>query len=119
MDPIGFGFEMYDAIGRVRFVEAGQDVDSSGALTDTDVDGAFNGPAELSLRLADSAQFRRCFTQQLWRFAEGRAAAPGDERDVDELAEAFARADRRIDDLMLALVSRPNFVLRLPGEAAP
>jgi hypothetical protein len=113
MDTIGFGFESFDTLGRYRTMEAGQPVDSSGALLGTDVDGPFNGPAELSLRLPRSALFRRCFVKQLWRFAEGRSASSADDPELDALAYRFDQLEHRVGDLLVELVGRPNFVLRV------
>ncbi|MBC8133978.1 MAG: DUF1592 domain-containing protein, partial [Deltaproteobacteria bacterium] len=72
MDPIGFGFEHYDGIGRWRDKESGAPVDASGALSGTDVDGPFNGAVELADRLAGSAAVARCYATQWFRFAYGR-----------------------------------------------
>jgi Protein of unknown function (DUF1592)/Protein of unknown function (DUF1588)/Protein of unknown function (DUF1595)/Protein of unknown function (DUF1585)/Protein of unknown function (DUF1587) len=119
IDPPGFGFENFDTIGRHRTTENGRAIDATGSLSNTDVDGAFTGPAELATRLMGSAQFHRCFTQQLLRFAEGRAIEGGDRADIDALAAAFARAGHDIDELLVALVRRPNFVLRKVAEATP
>jgi Protein of unknown function (DUF1588)/Protein of unknown function (DUF1592)/Protein of unknown function (DUF1595)/Protein of unknown function (DUF1585)/Protein of unknown function (DUF1587) len=119
MDPIGFGFEAFDTLGRYRTVDNGEPVDARGELLGTDIDGPFTGPAELSARLARSAQFRRCFVQQLWRFGEGRAAAGGDEGDLAALAAGFEQADHRIGDLVLELIKRPSFILRKAAEVAP
>jgi hypothetical protein len=113
MDPIGFGFEAFDPLGSHRTEEAGQPIDSSGALVGTDVDGPFDGPAELSLRLPRSAIFRRCFVKQLWRFAEGRDASAADDAELDGLAYRFDQLDHRLGDLLVELAARPNFVLRV------
>ena len=78
----------------------------------TDVDGPFTGPAELAERLLGSAQFRRCFVKQLYRFGEGRPSSRGDDREIDYLASLFERAEHRIDELFVRLVRRPAFVLR-------
>jgi hypothetical protein len=112
MDPIGFGFESFDTLGRFRTMDNGQPVDSSGELIGTDIDGPFNGPAELSERLPRSAIFRRCFVRQLWRFAEGRAAEGKDDPEIDGLAWRFEQAEHRIGELLVALVARPTFVWR-------
>ena len=45
IDPLGFGFENFDAIGRYRTKEGAHDVDASGEVVGTDVDGPFIGPA--------------------------------------------------------------------------
>jgi hypothetical protein len=112
MDPLGFGLEEFDLLGRYRTKEGEQPIDASGEIVNTDVDGPFTGPAELSRRLMKSGEFRRCFVKQLWRFAEARAAGDGDDQEIDALAGLFERADHRIDDLLVALVRKPTFILR-------
>jgi hypothetical protein len=55
LDPIGLGFENYDAIGRYRETENGKMVDATGELAGTTgSDGAFRGAAELGARLGPS-----------------------------------------------------------------
>ena len=46
--------EDMDGIGRFRTKENGLPVDSSGALTGTDVDGPFEGPADLAAKVSQS-----------------------------------------------------------------
>ena len=120
MDPLGFGFEQFDALGRFRTSEGRQAVDARGEIVGTDVDGPFTGPAELAQALARSPRFHRCFAQQLWRFAEGRAVEDADGPEISLLADAFAAKGNRIDELVVAMVRKRTFVLRrapLAGEA--
>src|SRR5262249_1379468 len=59
MDPIGVGFEHFDAVGLWRDEENGAPIDDSGEVVQTtDLDGAFHGAVELSARLAQSEQVR-------------------------------------------------------------
>lgn len=70
LDPIGFGFEHYDGIGRFREMDNGVRVNAEGELRATlDADGAFEGAIELSERLAGSADVHACITRQLLRRA--------------------------------------------------
>jgi hypothetical protein len=120
IDPLGFGFEQFDAVGRYRTTENNQPVDARGEIVATDVNGSFVGPAELAARLVQSAQFRRCFVQQAYRFSEGRSVDHRDDREIDYLASLFEKADHRLDELFVRLVRRPSFVLRqLAVEATP
>jgi len=53
MDPIGFGFENFDAVGRYRKIDNGASIDTSGEVFHTaDIDGKFIGVAELGKKLA-------------------------------------------------------------------
>lgn len=112
MDPLGFGLEEFDLLGRYRTKEGDAPIDAAGEIVATDVDGAFTGPAELATRLMGSAQFRRCFVQQLWRFAEARPAGGADQAEIAALAGKFEGAQHRIDELLVALVRKPTFILR-------
>ncbi|MES1204894.1 MAG: DUF1588 domain-containing protein [Pseudomonadota bacterium] len=112
MDPIGFGMEMMDALGRHRVTEADLPVDSSGMLTGTDVDGPFKGPAELSGKLLQSRQVRDCFVLQMFRYLEGREEKKDDACSLKPLQEFFAPADARIADLAVEMVLRGNFAQR-------
>jgi hypothetical protein len=84
MDPIGFGFENFDAAGFWRAMEGGQTIDASGDIKDSDIPGAFNGPVELGAKLATSDEALACASTQWFRFAFGRDA--GDKTDGDTCA---------------------------------
>lgn len=105
MDPIGFGLEMMDGIGRYRVDELGIPVDSSGMLTDTDVDGPFRGPAELAEKLVQSRQVYSCLVTQLYRYVEGRDVRSGaDDCELQRLQAAFMASDGSIPDLVTRIV---------------
>jgi hypothetical protein len=90
MDPIGFGFEHYDAAGRWRDIDGGQPVDAAGMLTGTDVDGPIDGPPALADRLINSAQVKSCVATQWFRYAFGRAEqTEGDLCTIGKLASAL------------------------------
>ncbi|HWA74599.1 MAG TPA: DUF1588 domain-containing protein [Polyangiaceae bacterium] len=112
IDPIGFGLEMMDAIGRYRVEEAGLPVNSAGALTGTDADGPFQGPAELAERLMQSRDVRTCFVTQLFRYVEGRDERPEDACELQPLQQFFADPARTFADLSVEMVLRPGFSLR-------
>lgn len=78
IDPIGFGFEHYDHLGRWRTEEVGQPIDASG-----DLDGLpFIGAPELSELLTDDPRFRACFVESWRRWGFGDHACAEDEGDV-------------------------------------
>jgi hypothetical protein len=84
MDPIGFGFENFDASGFWRATEGGQTIDASGNIMGSDVAGSFTGPVELGAKLGASDQALACASTQWFRFAFGRDAA--DNVDGDQCA---------------------------------
>jgi hypothetical protein len=112
MDPIGFGLEMMDAMGRFRAVEGILPVDSSGVLSETDVDGPFTGPAELADKLLASRAVRECFVTQLFRYVEGRDERPEDACVLTRLRQGFSAGDGNMTRLLLDLVLDQSFRAR-------
>lgn len=113
MDPIGFGFEHFDGIGRFRETEwAGLEIDASGELNQTDVDGPYNGVVELAERLASSDQVKTCVVTQWFRFAYGRSETTADDCSMQDVRAAFAAADYDIKELIVALTLTDAFRYR-------
>jgi hypothetical protein len=113
MDPIGFGFEHFDGIGRYRESEwAGLEIDARGELINTDVDGPYDGVVELATRLASSDQVKACVATQWFRFAYGRGATEADTCSMDSVQAAFAAADYDIKELIVALTQTDAFRYR-------
>jgi hypothetical protein len=112
LDPIGFGFEHYDGIGHWRDSESGLPVDGSGLLTGTDVDGPFDGAPALAAQLAASAEVRRCYATEWFRFAYGRGETTADACTLAELAGAFDAAGGDVRSLMVALTQTDAFRYR-------
>lgn len=111
-DPIGFGMESMDGIGRFRTMEHGLPVDSHGELTGTDVDGPFEGPAQLSGKLADSKQVAACMASHFFELALARPATADDACVVDAWTNSFVKGGHHIKDLVLGYVTHPVFVTR-------
>ena len=78
IDPIGFGFEHYDHLGRWRTEEVGQPIDASG-----DLDGlTFTGAPELGALLVEDPRFSACFIQTWRRWGMGTEACAVDSPEV-------------------------------------
>ena len=105
-DPIGFGFEVYDAVGRFRDRDAmGNPIDSLVELTGTKgLDGSYPDAVGLMQKLASSEEVRSCFARQWLRFALGREV--NDKSDASTLAAAFGAlegGDGKLGDLLVAV----------------
>jgi hypothetical protein len=117
IDGFGFGFEQFDGLGAYRMVENGQLVDSSGTITATgDIDGPFNGVADLAQKLLLSQRPLECFTKQAYRYAMGQIEVPGD--DLSALRAAFS-VDAPMTNVLLSIVADPVFVTRIFEPAGP
>jgi hypothetical protein len=111
-DPIGFGLEDMDGIGRFRTTEHGLPVDSHGELTGTDVDGPFEGPAQLSAKLAESGQVAACMAAHFFEFALARPADADDACVLDAWTRNFVTGGQHIKDLVFSYVTHPAFGAR-------
>jgi len=70
MDPLGFGLENFDGIGRWRESDAGQSIDAAGRLPSGE---QFAGPAELkAVLLGRTGDFLNHFSRKMLGFALGR-----------------------------------------------
>jgi hypothetical protein len=112
MDPIGFGFENFDGIGKWRTVDQGQPVDASGTLSSSDVDGPFHGVVELANKLAQSQEASDCVVTEWFRYAFARGETPDDACTMASLKRAFASASFDIRELLVGVTQTDAFRYR-------
>jgi len=113
MDPLGFGFEHFDAAGLWRDTEAGKAIDATGEVTHTsDADGTFNGAMELASKLSKSTQVQSCAVKQAFRFGYGRGESDLDQCTLDRLGSAFAKNGGDFGDLLIELTQTDAFFYR-------
>ena len=110
MDPIGFGLENFDAIGRWRSTQGGEPVDASGVLPD----GAkFDGPRQLrAVLLKRKAQFLHNFSRKLLGYALGRGLGKFDDCVIKDAVAALAASDDRPSALFETIVLSKPFQYR-------
>jgi mono/diheme cytochrome c family protein/cytochrome c553 len=110
MDPLGFGLESYDAIGRWRSADGGQPVDASGVLPSGE---SFRGPAELRRILQGKMpEFARCLSEKMLTYALGRGLRPADKPTVREISARLAPAGYTFQTLVYAIVHSLPFQSR-------
>jgi hypothetical protein len=114
MDPIGFGMEGYDALGRFRTTEGNNlIVDTSGELVNAgDISGAFNGGPELAKRLASSGAVQGCFARQFFSYAIARTYGDEDACAIAFIENKFLEAKGDLKELLVALSLSDNFLYR-------
>ena len=121
INPLGFGFEGYDPMGRWRDTQEGKPVDVSGELVGLpghlDQRALYVGAVELSERLATSEPVEACIAKQWYTFAMGRPHDASDDPSLEAVKAAFAK-DRRFDDLLRSIVLSDAFRFRLDREAS-
>jgi hypothetical protein len=110
MDPIGFAFENYDAVGAWRVKDGKFPIDPSGVLPSGQ---SFKGPAELKTILKGKKDlFGRCLTEKMLTYALGRGLEYYDRCAVDKVLKALEKNDYRFSTLLLETVKSEPFQMR-------
>jgi hypothetical protein len=141
VDPIGFGFEKFDAIGARR--EKAQLIffpldrkskekpktielalDTSGSVAGIK-DSKFSSPRELGAILARTPECQECIVKQYFRYVTGRAETISDRPMIQQVFENFRSSQFRFKELMISLVvarefsSSPGGINLSRGRVAP
>lgn len=109
MDPLGFAFENFDAIGAWRDKDGEFPIDSSGVLPDG---RTFQGATDLKQLLLQGDNFTRTVTEKMLTFALGRGLEYYDKCAVDEIVAALKRNEHRFSALILEVIKSRPFQLR-------
>jgi hypothetical protein len=116
MDPIGFAFENFDAVGRWRSHDGKFPIDPSGTLPDG---RSFQGPAELKKILRDKKDlFGRNLAEKMLTYALGRGVEHHDEPALAAVVAALARNDYRFSTLVGEIVKSYPFRMRRGKDQA-
>jgi mono/diheme cytochrome c family protein len=115
LDPIGFGLENFDAIGRWRDQDdAGGAIDATGELPGN---LRFGSPRELKRIIASRTDdFCRNLAGRLLAYALCRQLEGYDEIVVDQLAASAAKDDYRLQTLVVGVVTSYPFTHRRVKE---
>jgi hypothetical protein len=130
MDPIGFGFEHFDAIGQYRKQEmipvpgrrgggggGGRggpppiplEIDAQGEVAGLP-NSNFSGAKQLGIILANSPVCQECIVRQMFRYSYGRLETASDEKTIDQLYDRFKASGFKVKSLLVALVESPEFL---------
>lgn len=127
IDPIGFGFEKFDAIGARRdkfkllFFGADEEgerraqsrtveleMDTAGYVAGIP-DSKFSSPRELGAVLARSPQCQECLVKQYFRYTSGRMETQADRPLIRQVVEDFRKSQFRFKELIISLVRSREF----------
>lgn len=116
MDPIGFAFERYDAIGAYR------EVDENGLALDTasEVDGVgVEGAVDVAELLASLPEVSACIARRFYEHAGAHLAGRGDAGSIEKLVADFVAGDYTFKELVLAVVVSDGFRRAQAPDVAP
>jgi hypothetical protein len=115
LDPVGFIFENFDAIGHYRTTEGGVPIDASGYLEFTDVEGEIVGVPDLARRLAASKEVKRCVIKQWFHYGFGRGVTEADACSLGKLEQVFEQRRGNLGELLVALTQTDTFLSDVPA----
>jgi len=116
MDPIGFAFENYDAIGRYRTKDNSLPIDASGKL---ETGEPFGNAADLRSILLNQKReyFTRCITEKMLTYALGRGLEYYDKRTIDGIVIRLKGNNYRFNELVQGIVSSLPFDMKRGEES--
>ncbi len=116
MDPIGFAFENYDAIGRYRTKDNSLPIDASGKL---ETGEPFGNAADLRSILLNQKReyFTRCITEKMLTYALGRGLEYYDKRTIDGIVVRLKGNNYRFNELVQGIVSSLPFDMKRGEES--
>jgi len=129
IDPIGFAYEKFDAIGmyhdknRLLFLpvlknavaartakpkEVFLDVDTTGAVTGLD-NAQFANPRQVGELLARTPQCQECVVKQVFRYMTGRLETAADRPVLNQAFADFERSGFRFQEMLVSLAKAREF----------
>jgi hypothetical protein len=111
IDPLGFGLENFDALGRWRSEQDGQPIDSVGVMPTGE---KFNGPVELKKLLLEKRrpEFLRSLCRKMLGYALAREINRVDMCVVKDCVRALEQGEYRASRLLEAIVISYPFLHR-------
>lgn len=115
LDPLGFAFENFDAIGgwRNKDHETATAIDAGGELGGVQL----RGPADVrKILMQRPQQFALTFTEKLFEYSLGRGLEYTDMPNVRAIVRDAAKDDYRFVSIVLGIVNSPSFQMQMAPE---
>jgi hypothetical protein len=105
VNPLGFGLEHFDAVGRFRREEKGRPVDATGVYqTRHGKIVQFAGVRDLAGFLASSDETHSAFIEQLFHYLVKQPIRAYGPDEMPRLKESFAKHDFNLRRLMVEII---------------
>jgi hypothetical protein len=111
INPLGFAFENFDAMGQVRTMDNGKSIDTTGEYPFDGGTQSFTGAPALMALLAAQPQPHQTYSANLAEFVLARDVAEKDRTFIDTLGQTSMGAGS-IKQLALAIIKSPAFTTR-------
>ncbi|HEY3253787.1 MAG TPA: DUF1592 domain-containing protein [Polyangiaceae bacterium] len=115
INPVGFAFEQYDGIGRLRSTDNGKPVDTTGSYPFSDGTRNFKDSDELMQEIANGPQAHQCWSKKLASYALERDIVDSERPTVEALGAVSQATGGSLKQVMLALVQSQAFRTHVGG----
>ena len=123
IDPIGFGLEHFDAVGRWRDTDSGVAIDATGTVPQSNA--PFDGAVGLAAAVGEDPRFLDCMVRKLMTYAVGRtlvttpaAGSPMDDTaGLADIRTQLGSTDARLDRLIELIAASPAMTMRIGEES--
>lgn len=115
MDPIGFGLERFDAVGRERGDGGEHGLDLTGRLPDG---RSFDGPIELAAILGQEDRFLEALAERLLVFALGRGLERADRAAVQHVVASLDPEHPTLEGMIVSVVGLEEFWGIAPNDVS-
>lgn len=110
MDPVGFALENYDAVGRWREMENGEQLETSGAFADGSEFVGVDGLEQVILKRPEL--FVQTLSEKLMTFALGRGVEYYDMPAIRKVVHQAEPNNYRFSDIVVGIASSVPFQMR-------
>lgn len=122
MDLIGFSFEHYDAFGRYRTQEAGENIDSTGTIIaanatdgDVNVDG-LSGANGLQSYLANNQDLKHCLVRYWSYYAYGSPSWTQDACTYNSIQQEADKNSFALKSVLMGIIHAARFTSRVQDQ---
>jgi hypothetical protein len=112
INPLGFSMENFDGMGRTRERDNGALVDTTGAYPFVGAMTSFTNAVDLMTTMASNEMAHQCYSRYIASYGLGRTLGEKDYELVNNLAGKSLGDKASTKELVLALVSSPEFNTR-------
>ncbi|MBL8953677.1 MAG: DUF1592 domain-containing protein [Myxococcaceae bacterium] len=112
INPAGFAFEHYDALGRWRDTDNNLPVDARDSYVFGRERKSYNGGVEMQNVMAEDRMTHDCYARHWLEFLAGRGYAPSDKGLIQRVGKSSLADDLAVRDVLRTLVESEPFKTR-------
>ena len=116
INPAGFAYEHFDALGRWRDLDNGLPVDAADSYTFEGRPRAFSGAGGFASAMAEASMAHRCYAQHWVEFLHGRGLGAEDQAMIARVGELSWKEKAPVTQVLLLLVESESFKTRAVEE---